>query len=283
MTVRLNGSVGRELRTGRPGTNLRDDVLAVQRLLNAAHDRVGFPRRRIAEDGRAGPQTVAAISNFQRSYFRWADGRVDPGQVTLLYLNTIADGGPLASVPSGRSYAYTVPGRVTPLVQPRGFDYVCWAIVATMMMRWRHGQPLTPEQVTLRAGRRPGGSTPADYFNLYAGNHTLPPEEHATFARALGMTPGGRASTGVDGWLDLLQAHGPLVVVTSVGSQQFHGRVLVGMDGDGTPDGTTFRFIDPADGATHAETFRAFNQRFEQAEADDAERHRPQRAQVWHW
>src|SRR5215217_704656 len=97
MSVTLTGSVGRCLRTGRLGVNRPNDVTAVQRLLNAAHARNRVPRSRVSEDGRIGPATVSAISHFQRSHFGWADGVVDPGQITLRYLNTVAEGGTLAT------------------------------------------------------------------------------------------------------------------------------------------------------------------------------------------
>jgi len=62
----LLGSVGRN------GVNRYEDVLAVQRLLNAAG-------AGIDEDGRCGPGTISAIQAYQHNWSQQPDGVVDPG------------------------------------------------------------------------------------------------------------------------------------------------------------------------------------------------------------
>ncbi|HLI29647.1 MAG TPA: N-acetylmuramidase family protein [Terriglobia bacterium] len=61
---------------GRGGTNERNDVVTVQQLLRAA----GFYQNNV--DGLCGPQTVAAISQFQAAFLANADGCIDPGGPT---------------------------------------------------------------------------------------------------------------------------------------------------------------------------------------------------------
>ena len=76
---------------GRGGRNSRSDVLEVQRLLNACR-RLLIPGAPLAEDGIAGPATVALITEFQRRVLNRPspDGRVDPGGKTLAKLNEMA-------------------------------------------------------------------------------------------------------------------------------------------------------------------------------------------------
>ena len=68
----ISGSVGRE------GDNLRRDVATVQSTLNALKP---AQRRALSVDGRNGPRTMGAITEFQTQVcrFRKPDGRVDPG------------------------------------------------------------------------------------------------------------------------------------------------------------------------------------------------------------
>ena len=79
----LTGSVGRE------GNNRKEDVETVQSLLNSL---MPINRLKLAIDGRNGPKTMGAISDFQTKVckFRKADSRVDPGGRTWMALNNDA-------------------------------------------------------------------------------------------------------------------------------------------------------------------------------------------------
>ena len=65
---------------GRGGKNDPDDVRIVQRLLNEASPSGQGP---LTIDGIAGPETTAAIQAFQKMGGHGADGRVDPGGITI--------------------------------------------------------------------------------------------------------------------------------------------------------------------------------------------------------
>lgn len=71
---------------GARGANVREDVLQVQQLLNL-HRKAD--KSRVTVDGIIGPQTLAAISAFQKA--RWhgisPDGLVEPGRNTWLSLS----------------------------------------------------------------------------------------------------------------------------------------------------------------------------------------------------
>ena len=70
--ARLTGSVGRG------GLNRRDDVVTLQRLINA---KLPIPLAPLVEDGICGPKTIFAIGEYQRRNLRMnaPDCRVDPG------------------------------------------------------------------------------------------------------------------------------------------------------------------------------------------------------------
>jgi hypothetical protein len=79
---------------GTGGANRRDDVRVVQSLLNVAYDRLRTPPRTIPVDGFAGPDTLAAIRQFQRAELGSDDGLVDPAGTTIARLNVVASAPP---------------------------------------------------------------------------------------------------------------------------------------------------------------------------------------------
>lgn len=82
--------------------NNRQDVLAVQKLLNVSSQRKSIPRTRLDEDGLMGPCTAGAIAEFQQAMFGWKDGIVDPNGQTLSKLNELTGGArPPSGPPSG--------------------------------------------------------------------------------------------------------------------------------------------------------------------------------------
>jgi hypothetical protein len=73
---------------GNGATNRRDDVLRVQGYLNAV--RFYHGRTPIAVDGVVGPETLEAITAFQRAHAPFADGRVVPDGGTMAELKRCA-------------------------------------------------------------------------------------------------------------------------------------------------------------------------------------------------
>lgn len=77
---------------GKGGANRAADVHLVQKWLNQVSDLSGGPEKPLAEDGRIGAKTIAAISRFQNTQLGFSDGRIDPGQnseLRLMRLNGI--------------------------------------------------------------------------------------------------------------------------------------------------------------------------------------------------
>jgi peptidoglycan hydrolase-like protein with peptidoglycan-binding domain len=77
---------------GSGGVNEVMDVSVVQYLLNRACARVGVPLELIEVDGVMGPETLAAIREFQERYSpKRVNGRVEPGGETLTQLRVTAN------------------------------------------------------------------------------------------------------------------------------------------------------------------------------------------------
>jgi hypothetical protein len=91
--IRIGGSVGAQ-----PAANLRNDVVAVQGLLNVHLGRLGIAA--LQADGQCGNKTISAIREFQRRVVLMPhpDGRVDPGGHTLSKLS--ATGAPQVLAPA---------------------------------------------------------------------------------------------------------------------------------------------------------------------------------------
>jgi hypothetical protein len=92
--AQITGSVGRG------GQNRREDVMTVQRLINAKLP-VGLAP--LAVDGICGPKTIAAIQEYQRRnlHMNPPDGRVDPGGPTFRSLTGGAPVGPTPPIHAG--------------------------------------------------------------------------------------------------------------------------------------------------------------------------------------
>jgi hypothetical protein len=152
---------------------------------------------------------------------------------------------------------YTVPGLVPIIAQPS--NMTCWATVATMMMSW-HKQ----KSYTIQAAMDMAGAT---YRELFDNNGGLAGSDHEAFAIACGMKGEPSMSYTISGIQELIQSHGPLIVI---GDEQpgenwaIHARIVRGIYGDGTVDGTFLRINDPAGGHQYNESFKAFAQKFEE-------------------
>ena len=280
MATTLSGSVGKNINNKVPGKNRADDILKVQKLLNVAVERVKVPKNPIAEDGKFGPETHAAILNFQLARFGWHDGVVDPGQNTITELDAIAAGKPVPPPPP-KSYNYRVPGLFDQIAQPS--PMACWATVGTMLYGWRKQMCLTIETFTKTIGERSAQAQLANpkvktYYDLFVADTGLPADEHAHFATKCGctMTPG--ACYTLDGWLAMLKRGGPHAIVGVSGPNSVHMRILIGMKGTGDYNTTSMTIVDPAGGLQYDEPAAIFDWKYEQLEARSWTR-----PQLWHY
>jgi hypothetical protein len=155
---------------------------------------------------------------------------------------------------------FEVSPAVVPVKQPT--NDVCWAAGGTMLMSWKKGTSLTIQAAADAAG---GG-----WRALLDANHALSVAEVRAYVKAIGMSGEAPMCYLPRGLYRLLKAHGPLWVVGDdavANNSMAHVRVITGLHGDGTSDGTTVTFVDPADGATHQESFADFSAHLEATDA----------------
>jgi hypothetical protein len=140
-----------------------------------------------------------------------------------------------------------------PLV-PQQTGMSCWAAGAAMLVAWRDRMSVDPSEIARAAGAW------AQYQN------GLAPEDTSIFP-VWGMVPEPAQTYTIPAFANLLQQYGPLWVANAVPGP--HIRVVTGINGDGTPDGTIVHINDPWErgmaafrmpnaGAQYTETYRQF-------------------------
>ena len=149
---------------------------------------------------------------------------------------------PLVAQQSGQSVSlrFTVP------LVPQQTGMSCWAAGAAMVVGWRDQMSVDPSEVARAAGAW------AQYQSGLAAEDT-------SIFPVWGLEPETAQSYTVDAFYSLLDRFGPLWVAAAVPGP--HIRVVTGLEGDGTPDGTTLYINDPwpvGQGAQYTETYTQF-------------------------
>lgn len=164
--------------------------------------------------------------------------------------STLRRGARAASV----AVRYRVPGAVPHIKQKS--SAVCWATVATMLMSWHDRMSMDPEAAMARLGQ--------EYADLYGANKGLPTARKAAFLAAIGLQAEPPMSWPIEGWEQLLREYGPLWVTTDEHPTDalVHGRVIVGMEGDGSPGGTMVHVLDPLKDGPTQESYESFLKKY---------------------
>jgi hypothetical protein len=169
---------------------------------------------------------------------------------------------------------YVVPGIVPLLTQPSSMT--CWATVGTMLTSWKNNSSYDIPTALAAIGQK--------YVDMFNANQGLAPGDKQAFLTAMGATFEAPQNYLASGWDQLLRQYGPLWVTTAEGAGfSIHARILTGISGDGTFDGTTLTIADPADGQLHTETVTAFAQKFEAVAIGDLGSSGELRPQVVHY
>ena len=122
-----------------------------------------------------------------------------------------------------------------------------------MLMSWTRRQNLSIQAAADAAGSGWRAKLDAD--------QPLTTNDIRAYAQAIGMRGESPMCYLPRGLLRLLRMHGPLWVLGDdaiANNKVAHVRVVTGMHGDGTSDGTRVHFVDPADASSHHESFTAF-------------------------
>ncbi len=244
VTPRPNPTKGKEPK------NKPKDVKLVQELLKAAG-------MKCPVNGKADDKTIEAIRKFQKTRVKLQtpDGVVDPGKKTITKLHELqaaSDGTGTAKPKKKIRVAYTVPLYG----QPTGMS--CWAAGIAMMVGYKKSMSINIKSIADELG----------YQKQFKTNG-LHPEDTKVF-KAWGLRYESPMCYTVEGFADLLRAYGPLWVASKVNAP--HIRVITGIAGDGTADGTVVAINDPAPvgkGSKYKRTYRKFADEMEGLGADE--------------
>jgi hypothetical protein len=133
---------------------------------------------------------------------------------------------------------FQVKGRLRPLKQDN--DQSCWATVATILFSWRHDTDAKVIDVLSIAGQK--------FVDLFTNQEGLKSADKPEFLQKLGLKAEPGQTFSVELLEQLLRQHGPLWITVDEDSGadfSVHARVLIGLRGDGTPEGTTATFLNP--------------------------------------
>lgn len=149
----------------------------------------------------------------------------------------------------------TVSGTVPIL---RQIGDTCWATTATMLISWKEGRSLSPEDVVARAG--------SAYTALYQHRNVLPFGVADAFFSSLHFLAEPPKDYTFEGWAELIRMYGPLWVTTArtpTHPRSVHAFVMVGATSDGSADRSFVSLIDPATGTQRTQRFADFATAFD--------------------
>jgi hypothetical protein len=135
-----------------------------------------------------------------------------------------------------------------------------------MLLSWKNGIPYTEFSAAQAAGN--------NFVIAFSTDAGLAGPEVAELANALHLTAEAPQNWSPTGYCDLLKAHGPLWIGTAIfyaNSSYKHVRVVRGIFGDGTFDGTTMMIVDPAGGRDYQESVTDFAKELEEIAREDLE------------
>jgi len=204
-------------------------------------------------DGIFGTETKSAIKTYQEEHTTIklaSDGVV--GQKTMRALDADLSGGGPNLPPLPAQGRYVVPGMVAARNQlTKNQTNLCWAYSYAMIVSWRRKQSLGVRDLISKIGPK--------WLAMFDLNKGLPWVEGKQFYNAAGLTTEPLQCFPVSRWTELLRKHGPLLMDTLNNSlARGHARMLYGVQGDGSPRGTTMLILDPWDGRDYGESYEKF-------------------------
>ncbi len=167
--------------------------------------------------------------------------------------------GAMAAQNQVRAMGQSIDVRYNVQLVPQQTGYSCWAAGFAMIVGWRDQMSIDPSEIARATG----------YWAQYQSG--LHPEDTRVM-NVWGFTPEAPQSYTIQGFADLLRNYGPLWVASAEPGP--HIRVVTGIQGDGTPDGTRLFINDPWEqgmtvfregnrGSQYTETYRQFIQKQE--------------------
>jgi Papain-like cysteine protease AvrRpt2 len=135
---------------------------------------------------------------------------------------------------------HSIATGIVPMV-PQVLSKGCWAAALTMLKNWEAQQSIPIETVLAEGGQ--------SYVDKYKNNTGMLPNEVATFMQDFKLRDASIGALTAKGLAQQIEDRGPLWVIADqdeTESFSVHARVITGISGDGTPQGTKVIFHDPA-------------------------------------
>lgn len=246
----------------RPSIKLMEKGPAVAILQQAFLD-LGFQMPKSTKnggpDGDFGSETYNTVIGFQKKHGLTVDGAV--GRQTMTKLDQLLpNAAPPAPTPTS-NVPYQVPGIKTVLAQPSPMS--CWATVYCMMRSWKDQSSYGIRDSVLKVGQKWATHFDKSYPPTKQG---LPSSEFGPFLREARMTHQPMVNLPIEEWARLLRQHGLLWIGASVTinpNTGLHSRILEGITGNGQPESTSMKIIDPDGGKQYSEPFMVFLAKYE--------------------
>jgi hypothetical protein len=149
---------------------------------------------------------------------------------------------------------------------PQPDNYTCWAASSSMILTyWKDVETGSSNPSYTVQEIKDMVAAGGPQYNVSKG---LKPEDTQAVGDILGLAFDYPMCYGVDGFASLLTDKGPIVFIrASVGGKGAHAIAIIGMNGDGTPDGTNVEILNPSpvgSGAAQTVTFTDLMTKMEQ-------------------
>jgi hypothetical protein len=168
--------------------------------------------------------------------------------------------------------AYDIPGEFWVMAQPSGM--ACWATTFTMLKRWRDQSEMSIRDALASVGQR--------WVDLFEANTGLSGADKPVFLASAGLAAEPPQSFTISAWETMLRQYGPIWVTTDERPGMpggIHARIITGMYGDGSAEGTVFKIVDPSGGRRYEESIAQFLPKYEEEVSATGNL----RIQVVHW
>jgi hypothetical protein len=163
--------------------------------------------------------------------------------------SNVATDTPAAGSATGSSSPVNIHYDVSLVAQPD--DCTCWAASSAMILSYWHDvntSSSNPSYSVQEIKDQVANSGPQ--YDISCG---LKSEDTQPVGDILGLSFDYPMCYGVDGFASVLKDKGPVVFIrASVGGKGAHAIAVIGMNGDGTPDGTTVETLNPSPVGTGA-------------------------------
>jgi hypothetical protein len=148
---------------------------------------------------------------------------------------------------------------MVPLVLQRPKSNGCWAAALTMLKSWETKRSMTIEGILTTGGQL--------YVDKFKNDTGLLPSEVSAFMQAYNLRDASFGALTASNIAQQIAERGPLWVIADEDltvSFSAHARVITGITGDGTPQGTKILFHDPASTEPGSESLQTFISKLEQ-------------------